>query len=167
MGYAHGLDAEFLCYVNRPFTLNEAVALAWLHGVEVRPYPDTLAQISPIWRAMDSFGTSSARWLPYWSESGVVSTDDSVKVSAYTHLGKALLFVSHLKRAPLNGNIRLDRRRLGLASGPLCAVDAITGASVDLQGDTIPLSFEGMSYRLIEVRDRHFKAHPVRQSKGG
>ena len=55
MGYAHGLDAEFLCYVNRPFTLSEAVALAWLHGVEVRPYPDTLPQISPIWRAMDSF----------------------------------------------------------------------------------------------------------------
>ena len=57
MGYAHGLDAEFLCYVNRPFTLTEAIALAWLHGVEVRPYPDTLSQISPIWRAMDSFGT--------------------------------------------------------------------------------------------------------------
>jgi hypothetical protein len=165
MGYAHGLDAEFLCYVNRPFTLNEAVALAWLHGVEVRPYPDTLAQISPIWRAMDSFGTSSARWLPYWSESGVVSADDSVKISTYSHPGKALLFISHLKRAPLSSNVRLDRRRLGLTSGTLRAVDAITGASVALQDDTIPLSFDGMSYRLIEVRDQHFKAQPVRQSR--
>ena len=167
IGYAHGLDAEFLCYVNRPFTLNEAVALAWLHGVEVRPYPDTLAQISPIWRAMDSFGTSSARWLPYWSESGVVAADDSVKVSAYSHPGKALLFVSHLKRAPLSSAVRLDRRRLGLASGTLRVVDAITGAPVVIEGDTVPLSFDGMSYRLIEVRDRHVKAHAVRQSKGG
>src|ERR1035437_8009795 len=109
----HAFRTEFMCYVNRPFTLTEAVALAWLHGVEVRPYPDTLSQISPVWRAMDSFGTSSARWLPYWSGSGVVAEDDSVKVSAYSHPGKALLFVSHLKRAPLQGNIRLDRPRLG------------------------------------------------------
>ena len=167
MGYAHGLDAEFLCYVNRPFTLTEAVALAGLHGVEVRPYPDTLTQISPIWRAMDSFGTCSARWLPYWSGSGAVAADDSVKVSAYARKGKALLFVSHLKRAPLSSNLRLDRRRLGLAAGTLQAVDAITGASVALEGDTLPLSFDGMSYRLIELRDKHFKPQPARQSRGG
>ena len=158
MGYAHGLDAEFLCYENRPFTLTEAIALAWVHGVEVRPYPSTLPQISPIWRAMDSFGTSSARWLPYWSGSGAVAGDDSVKVSAYSQPGKALLFVSHLKRAPLTTTLTLDRRRLGLASGTLRAVDAITGASVALDGDTLPLSFDGMTYRLIEVRDKHFKA---------
>ena len=47
-----------------PFTLNEAIALAWVHGVEVRPFPSTLSQISPIWRAMDRFGTSAAQWLP-------------------------------------------------------------------------------------------------------
>jgi hypothetical protein len=162
MGYAHGLDAEFLCYVDRPFTLTEAVALAWLHGVEVRPYPDTLSQISPIWRAMDSFGTVSARWLPYWSGSGAVAADDTIKVSTYSHPGKALLFVSHLKRAPLSSNLRLDRQRLGLASGTLRAVDAITGASLALEGDTLPLAFDGMTYRLIEIRDKQFKPQPAR-----
>ena len=162
MGYAHGLDAEFLCYENRPFTLNEAIALAWLHGVEVRPFPATLPQISPIWRAMDSFGTCSARWLPYWSASGAVAEDASVKVSAYSRPGKALLFISHLKRAPLSSNLRLDRKRLGLASGTLRAVDAITGASVSLEGDTLPLAFDGMTYRLIEVRDKQFKPQPAR-----
>jgi hypothetical protein len=167
MGYAHGLDAEFLCYVNRPFALTEAVALAWLHGVEVRPYPDTLSQISPIWRAMDSFGTGSARWLPYWNGSGAVAGDESVKASAYSNPGKALLFISHLKRAPLSSNLRLDRKRLGLASGTLRAVDALTGASVALEGDTLPLAFDGMSYRLIEIRDKHFKAPPAPESKGG
>ena len=73
MGYAHGLDAEFLCYEKRPFTLDEAIALAWLHGVEVRPFPITLPQISPLWRAQDRFGTVSARWLPYWSGSGATA----------------------------------------------------------------------------------------------
>jgi hypothetical protein len=167
MGYAHGLDAEFLCYENRPFTLTEAVALAWVHGVEVRPFPGSLPQISPLWRAMDSFGTSSARWLPYWNGSGVVAKDDSVKTSAYSQPGKALLFVSHLKRAPLTTTLALDRRRLGLASGTLRAMDAITGTSVPLDGDTLPLSFDGMTYRLIEVRDKHFKPPPSQQSKGG
>jgi len=167
MGYAHGLDAEFLCYEKRPFTLSEAIALAWLHGVEVRPYPNSLPQISPIWRAMDRFGTCSAKWLPYWSGSGAVAVDDSVKASAYSHPGQALLFVSHLKRAPLASNLRLDRRRLGLASGTLCAVDAITGAAVAVEGDAIPLSFDGMGYRLIEVRDGHFKPQPARPANGG
>ena len=59
MGYAHGLDAEFLCYEKRPFTLDEAMALAGPHGVEVRPFPETLRRISPIWRAMDRFGTTT------------------------------------------------------------------------------------------------------------
>ncbi len=157
MGYAHGLDAEFLCYENRPFTLTEAIALAWVHGVEVRPFPSTMTHISPIWRAMDNFGTTSARWLPYWSGSGAVAPDDSVKVSAYAHPGKALIFVSHLKRAPLSTAVELDRRRLGLAAGPLQAVNALTGASIPLEGNSLPLSFDGMSYRLIEVRDKRFR----------
>jgi hypothetical protein len=90
-----------------------------------------------------------------------------VKVSAYAKPGKALLFISHLKREPLSTNIRLDRQRLGLASGELRAFDALAGASVALENDTLPLSFDTMSYRLIEVRDRHFKLRPARQSTGG
>ncbi|HOX55393.1 MAG TPA: DUF6067 family protein [Candidatus Paceibacterota bacterium] len=163
MGYAHGLDAEFLCYENRPFTLTEAIALAWLHGVEVRPYPRTLAQISPIWRAMDSFGACSARWLPYWSGSGATAGDESVKISSYLHPGKALLFVSHLKREPLRSTFRLDRKRLGLASGTLRAFDALTRIPVALKDDTVPLSFDGMGYGVIEIRDRHFKPLPAQQ----
>ena len=60
MGYAHDLDAEFLCYEKRPFTLGEAIALVWVHGVEVRPFPNSLSRVSPLWRAMDRFGTSAA-----------------------------------------------------------------------------------------------------------
>jgi hypothetical protein len=152
MGYAHGLEAQFLCYEKRPFTLDEAIALAWLHGVEVRPFPTTVPQISPIWRAMDRFGASEAKWLPYWSGSGAAANDRSVQISAYARPGKALLFVSHLKREQVSCRIRLDRRRLGLAAGALLAVDAISGADVTLDGETLPVTFQGMSYRLIEVR---------------
>ena len=92
------------------------------------------------------------------SGSGAAAKDDSAKVSAYSQPGKTLLFVSHLKRAPLTTTLTPDRRQLGLASGTLRAVDSITSTSVALDGDTLPLTFDGMTYRLIEVRDKRFKA---------
>lgn len=153
MGWAHGIDAEFLCYTNRPFTMEEAVAVAWLHGVEVRPYgPDQLSIVSPIWRAMDKFGATSAKWLPYWKGSGVACDASSVKASAWVKNGKALIFVSHLKREPLPTLLRLDRQKLGLTSEKLTAVDAITGEALKPAGSAIPIDFSGMTYRLIEVR---------------
>ena len=106
---------------------------------------------------MDSFGVCSARWQPYWTGSGAVACDESVKVSVCAKPGKAPLFVSHLKREPLRCDIWLDCRPLGLAAGELRALDAITGASLAIQNDRFPLSFTGLTYRLIEIRDKHFK----------
>jgi hypothetical protein len=153
MGWAHGLDAEFLCYTNRPFTMEEAIAVSWLHGVEVRPGgPDTLAVVSRIWGALDRFGYASAKWLPYWSGSGVTCADDSVKASAWAKDGKALIFVSHLKREPLSTALELDPSKLGLPSSGLSAADALTGEALSLSGPRVLLEFAGMSYRVIEVR---------------
>ena len=152
MGYAYGLDAEFLCYVDRPFGFNEAIALAGLHGIEVRPYAYTLQYVAPIWKAMDAFGATAARWQPYWSGSGATADREAVKASAYVREGKALLFVSHLKRDKVETSLQLDRQKLGLGSGPLLAQDAITGAGVRAHGDSLAVSFDGMTYQLIEVR---------------
>lgn len=158
MGYAHGLDAEFLCYEGRPFSLDEAIALAWLHGVEVRPYPGTIQHIAPIWRAMDSFGTTKAEWLPYWKGfgptggSGVTCDDASIKASSYLRDGKALIFVSHLKRDSVTATIRLNPATLKLRSAELAARDAITGETVPVKSDSIDLPFTGMTYRLLEIR---------------
>jgi hypothetical protein len=151
MGYAHGLDAEFLCYEGQPFALDEAIALAWLHGVEVRPNPGTLKHVAPIWHAMDKFGITSAKWLPYWSGSGAVAEDSSTQASSYLKDGKALLFVSHLKREPVTTSLRLDRKALKLGSGKLRAKDAITGAAIDVADDRVSLSFDGMTYKLVEI----------------
>jgi hypothetical protein len=153
MGYAHGIDTEFLCYERRPFTFDEAIALAWVHGVEVRPYPKTLAKVTPIWRAMDRFGTGVAAWRPYWSKEPVATAErEDVKVSAWVRGGRALLFVSHLKREPVTAHVRIDRARIGLAAeDDLQATDAISGASMKVEGNAIETGFDGMSYRLIEV----------------
>ncbi len=151
MGYAHGLDAEFLCYENRPFTFDEAIALAWVHGVEVRPYPKTLAKVTPIWTAMDRFGVAKADWLPYWSPQGIITDTPDTKVSAWTRAGKVLLVVSHLARTPATARIQLDRRKLGLKKGELRASDALTNEPLPLNAGTLELSFTGMSCRFVEI----------------
>jgi hypothetical protein len=77
-----------------------------------------------------------------------------VKVSAWSKPGQALLFISHLKRESANTSVALDRKRLRLSAGALSAMDAITGATVSLDGNNLPLAFAGMNWRLIEVRDK-------------
>jgi len=152
MGCAHGLNSQFLCYRDRPFTFPEAIALAWLHNVEVRPLSlADLDYVGPIWRAMDRFGAVSARWRPYWEGCGVRGPDASVQASAYLRGGRVLLFISHLKREPLQAVLHLDRRRLGLGGGPLGARDALTGAVLPLTAAGLPVDFDGMTYRLVEI----------------
>jgi len=145
---------EFLCYEKRPFTFTEAITLAWLHGVEVRPYPESLKLVSPLWRAMDQFGTTTARWQPYWQGSGADAGTEAVKVSAWTRKDKALLFISHLRREAATVNVHLDRKRLGLRPGALLATDALNATKLPLADDRLTLAFEGMSYRLVEI-SRH------------
>jgi hypothetical protein len=151
MGYAHGFDMEFLCYEKRPFTFTEAITLAWLHGVEVRPYPESLKLVSPLWRAMDQFGTITAHWQPYWQDSGTDAGTEAVKASAWTHPGKALLFISHLRREAATVSVHLDRKRLGLKQGALIATDALNATELPLEADRLTLAFAGMSYRLVEI----------------
>jgi hypothetical protein len=149
MGYAHGLDAEFLCYENRPFTFDEAIALAWVHGVEVRPYPQSLSRVTPIWRAMDRFGVAKAMWQPYWVQTAITADDAAVKVSAWTRNARAFLVVSHLERKPATTHIHIDCRKLGLRHGNFRARDAFTDAALPVRGASVELTFEGMSCRFL------------------
>jgi hypothetical protein len=145
MGYAQGLDAEFLCYENRPFTFDEAIALAWLHGVEVRPYPKTLPKVTPIWRAMDRFGITKADWKPYWKNPVGTSDSPNVKISAWTRRKSALLFVSHLQRNVEAIHVKIPGKNLKVT-------DAMTGKPLPASNDTVALDFSGMNYRLLEVQ---------------
>lgn len=151
MGYAHGLDTEFLCYENRPFTFDEAIALAWVHGVEVRPYPPTLKKITPIWRAMDRFDILSAAWHPYWKQPLATADDPDTKVSGWLRDHQALLFVSHLRRSAAHVRIRLDPQVFGPESGRLHATDALTGGALVTDHQSMELDFGAMGCRIIDV----------------
>ncbi|HSU55583.1 MAG TPA: glycoside hydrolase domain-containing protein, partial [Candidatus Dormibacteraeota bacterium] len=152
MGYAHGMDMEFLCYENRPFTFDEAITLGWLHGIEVRPYPQTLSHVTPIWRAMDQFGVARSKWQPYWSGSGATSPEPSVQISAWIRKNKALLFVSHLQRTNETVRIVLDGKKLGVELKRSQAWDALSGESLTLRNEAMEIPFSGMSYRMVVVK---------------
>jgi hypothetical protein len=107
-----------------------------------------------IWQAMDRFGAPRAKWQPYWHESGVSAKEDSVKASAWVKRGSALVFVSHLERQPLSSTLRLDRKRLSLPGGRLAAVDALSGKPIALQGNDLSIDFDGMTYRVLEIREK-------------
>jgi len=68
--------------------------------------------------------------------------------------GSALVFVSHLERRPLSSTLRLDRKRLSLPRGPLAAVDALSGKPIALQGNDLSIDFDGMTYRVLEIREQ-------------
>jgi hypothetical protein len=131
--------------------MDEAIALAWVHGVEVRPFAGQLSKVTPIWRALDRFGVVNARWRPYWSEAVAICDRPQVKVSAWTRKGKALLVVSHLERKPATVQLRLDRRQCGLPAGPLRARDALTAEVLAVNGDNVEMASPGMSCRFVEL----------------
>lgn len=152
MGYAQGLDAEFLCYENRPFTFDEAIALAWLHGIEVRPYPQTLVKVTPLWRAMDSFGITKAEWKPYWKAPIATSDSQAVKISGWTRKRSALLFVSHLERKQAVITVKIPGKSISV-------IDALARTPIDTTNNSVTLNFSGMSYRLLEVHGTAPAAH--------
>jgi len=97
MGVNHGVAAEFLCYEKPDWTYENALAIALLHNVMVRPcFFTSLARLSPVWDTLDRFGAAEATFLPYW-ETPVRTFPDCVKASAWRKAdGTTLYVVSNL-----------------------------------------------------------------------
>ena len=121
------------------------------HGIEVRPYPNSLHYVTPLWRAMDRFGLAQAGWQPYWHDPGVVCDTEGAKASAWTRQGKALVIVSLLQRTNQTVCVQFEPRKLGLKSRSIQVADALTSSPVPVSSNAVQLSFSGMSYRLLEV----------------
>jgi len=95
MGHNWGVPAELLWYASGPFTRNEALSMALLHDVPMRPASlADLALSAKLWKARDAFGASEATWVPYWqSEAFVTTGSPTVKVSLHNRPGKGLIAV--------------------------------------------------------------------------
>jgi hypothetical protein len=73
-----------------------------------------------IWSAMDDFGIADARMVGYWDKNPVVVTSDSsVKATAYVKAQKMLISVASWAKEPRDVRLRLDLRAAGLTEDSL------------------------------------------------
>ena len=112
------------------------------------------AQSMPwLWAARQWVDCSTAEYLPWWRNAGVLSTqpaDEQVLSALWVQKGKkALLCVSNLKAEPREITVKLNLEKLGLPS--ITVVDALTGEKVAAKGDTLQLPVEFERYRLLRI----------------
>jgi hypothetical protein len=135
---------------NEPRGTPNLAAYLLLHDVQPWPIWSDGATWTRLYDALDAFGYTEARFLPYWEPTGV-TCDPQVLVSCYLREGKVLLAVMNTGEAT-EARLDLDLGRLGLA-GVSAATDA-------LRGDTMRLGFRGITVpldehqgRVVEVRE--------------
>jgi len=156
MGRQWGVPAEFLCY-GQPLTFRQTWALTLIHDVPVRPILgpglEDLAFAARIWKVMDEFDRSGARWLPYWNNSDFVQTfPEGTYASLYLHPRNGLLaVVSNLTEKEASVALRLNLRALGIENAPATLRDCLDGREMKLDDGTVSLAIPAMDFSLLRL----------------
>ncbi len=139
MGHNWGMPAEFLCYRDRPFSYREAMALALLHDVPVRPYvrSELLDLMSSVWQAWETIDIAQARWYPYWTseDAPVTSAAPDVLVSTHVGPGGALVIATNNGTASTDVQLDLSPSRLGFGDREFSITDLLRGVGVTPDAD--------------------------------
>ena len=158
MGHNWGVPAELLHYSSGPLKHSEAMALALLHDVPVRPETmRDLSELSRIWQAFDAFGRHEAAWLPYWENARfVVNRPGSVKASLYNRPGKGFVgVVANTTNGKCQAEVTLDLAALKQPT-PLAVHDILTGKELPMAGGRLMLPLEPLGFVI-------FRAEPARE----
>ncbi|MEA3401599.1 MAG: DUF6067 family protein [Armatimonadota bacterium] len=154
MGHNWGVPAEFLCYRNRPFTYEEALALALLHDVPVRPYArsEILEMMSNVWDAWDAIDVTAARWFPYWQDGGPVAADDpDLLISTHVGPGGALVVATNASAEPASARLSIDLARTGLEEA-VTATDVLTERRLDFEDAQLPVEIAPWEAAIVLLR---------------
>ncbi|MBI4024552.1 MAG: hypothetical protein HY360_06195 [Verrucomicrobia bacterium] len=115
------------------------------------------AQPQPwIWAAHKWANRSAAEYLPWWKNSGYVTTtpnDDQILTALWLHKGdKALLCVSNLKNEPRDIQVALNLGALGF--NKIEVEDAITGEKIPAAGGSLRVKIDFERYRLLKLTNQ-------------
>lgn len=157
MGRNWGLPCEFLSYENKPFTFEEALGLALVHDVPVRPSTSggKLATMSRVWAAWEEFEVDRARWIPYWEGGGPLRANrGEVLISAHVGPRGVLAVVMNSAQQPLEFDLTLDAATAGLDPARLTARDVITGDAVEFTGGVARLKLEPLHMIMLGLANR-------------
>ncbi len=156
MGHNWGVPAEFLCYYNRPFTHEEALALALLHDVPVRPTVrgDLLGMMSNVWAAWEAIDINAAEWFPYWEEEvPVTCADPSVLVSTHVGPGGALIVAANASAEVVETELQADPDALGVQAGPVAGTNVLTRRAVEWDGGRMPVMIQPWEAAIVLVAE--------------
>ncbi len=154
MGRNYGVPAEFLSYEARPFTFEEALGIALVHDVLVRPTTrgNKLETMSKVWRIWDEFGVNSARWIPYWQEGGPVTSEaPEVLISTYVKPRAALSVVTNSGESNERISVKIDAEKLGLESEQLVVTDALTGEALGVNRGVVRFRLDPLHMIMLDI----------------
>ncbi|MBQ4154579.1 MAG: hypothetical protein IJE01_05225 [Clostridia bacterium] len=143
----YGMPVYSLCYSNDPvWTYGNAIATQLLHNSMPKPVDigAPLEETSKVWRIYDSFPIAESKWCPYYTDNGVKTSDERVKVSYY-EAGNELLAVVSGCEANINSDVVVDFASLGACE----IIDADSGET--LGKNSFTRHFDGFEYILVKV----------------
>ncbi len=154
MGHNWGVPAELLHYGSGPFKRFEAVSLALLHDVLVRPSSMADVEVSfKMWKAMDTFGRDEATWLPYWENEKYVRTNSpGVKVSIYSRPQQGMIaVVANMGAEKCLAEVTFDLRALQQAAD-LAVYDILAEKEIPFKAGRLEVPLESMGFVTVWLK---------------
>ncbi len=156
MGHNWGVPAELLHYPSGPFKRSEAMGMALLHDVPVRPSSlGDLDELARVWRLFDAFDRHAAAWLPYWDNAGyVASRQPRVKVSVYNRPGKGFVaVVANTGTESCQAEVSFDLSALKQPAA-LAAHDVLTGKPIAFADGRLAAPLESLGFVMFRAEPR-------------
>ena len=120
-----GTNIQALCYAKEPnWTYSQGMTLPLLYGVLPKPNDagKPLEFMNEIWNIVDEYNVSGAKWIPYFKENEVRSSDERIKASYYEKCEngktKRLVFLTNTQKEPVSGvNLEMGKSDFEIVKG--------------------------------------------------
>ncbi len=153
VGKNSGVPAEFLVYEHPhapDWTFKKALSLLLSHGILPKPNDigKPLETMSQIWNIFDSFGVSTAQFVPYW-ENGTVCDNPDIKCSYYIKnsvVGRPKVLLMCCNPTPNQNSANISLCDTNLA--PYRIFDAENGESVN-HSESLQIDLDGFGYKIL------------------
>ncbi len=148
MGVNWGVPGDLLAYQMGGFRNGLAVSLP--HDVLVRCWQDELPLSQSLWKLMDDFGRSEARFTPYFSREGPRwELPKDWIASVYRHPSRgALLIISNLGRQEGRATLKPDWKALGV-DAPGAVVDGLTRTALPLKNGSLEIVLPAAGWKYV------------------
>ena len=141
-----GVPVYSLCYSNDPvWTYDNAVATQLIHNSMPKPVDigAPLEITSKIWKAYDAFPIADSQFKAYYTDNGVTTSDNRVKVSYYDAGDKIMAVVAGTEKG-IESDVTVDFSAIGAKN----LTDAFTGEKVS-EGSSYTAFVNGFEFKLI------------------